>query len=301
MHVLARVKEDNDSFLGSSRSQRTAITCLRRFKGMLACAAVAAKAAKVVADLASHPGMVGASLSSEVQYCYLLRSRVPPPPNAFMQFAQEKRRSVPAMNANENNWREPFQRKVAEAVADRRKKYPDYAHNPREAHRRKEQERIPKHVTSKLNNDSSWDKEQHPLISTVTAQGRGSRKFQLHLHPPPLPPTPRSKHHATISAAPVSASGAGQGTVVCIPTATVPDTTKHLEEQVVAAKVAALRALAELLKRQPPHFHSYAELTLIKRFGIFKQPEREVSRAAELCSIDAAAALPPEQAMRLLH
>ncbi|KAH7979033.1 hypothetical protein HPB49_007883 [Dermacentor silvarum] len=253
MHALARDKEDNDSFLGSSRFQRTAMTCLRRFKGMLACAAAAAKAAKVVADLASHPGM------------------------------------------------EPFQRNVAEAVAVRRKKYPDYAHNPREAHRRKEQERIPKHVTSKLNNDSSWDKEQHPLISTVTAQGRGSRKFQLHLHPPPLPPTPRSKHHATISAAPVSASGAGQGTVVCIPTATVSATTKHLEEQVVAAKVAALRALAELLKRQPPHFHSYAELTLIKIFGIFKQPEREVSRAAELCSIDAAAALAPEQKMRLLH
>ncbi|XP_075548307.1 CLIP-associating protein isoform X2 [Dermacentor variabilis] len=76
---------------------------------------------------------------------------------------------------------------------------------------------------------------------------------------------------------------------------------ENLEEQVVPVKVAALRALAELLKRQPQHFHNYAELTLIKIFGTFKQPEREVSRAAELCSMEAAAALPPEQTMRLLH
>ncbi|XP_075748296.1 CLIP-associating protein 1-B isoform X5 [Rhipicephalus microplus] len=76
---------------------------------------------------------------------------------------------------------------------------------------------------------------------------------------------------------------------------------ENLEEQVVPVKVAALRALAELLKRQPQHFHNYAELTLIKIFGTFKQSEREVIRAAELCSMEAAAALPPEQTMRLLH
>ncbi|CAN7983080.1 unnamed protein product, partial [Ixodes hexagonus] len=76
---------------------------------------------------------------------------------------------------------------------------------------------------------------------------------------------------------------------------------ENLEEQVAPVKVAALRALAELLKRQPQHFHSYAELTLIKIFGAFKQPEREVCRAAEACSMEAAAALPPEQSVRLLH
>lgn len=76
---------------------------------------------------------------------------------------------------------------------------------------------------------------------------------------------------------------------------------ENLEDQVVAVKVAALRALAELLKRQPQHFYNYAELTLIKIFGTFKQPEREVCRAAEQCSMEAAAALPPEQSMRLLQ
>lgn len=76
---------------------------------------------------------------------------------------------------------------------------------------------------------------------------------------------------------------------------------ENLEDHVAPVKVAALRALAELLKRQPQHFHSYAELTLIKIFGAFKHPEREVCRAAEACSMEAAAALPPEQSVRLLH
>ncbi|KAH7977785.1 hypothetical protein HPB49_003581 [Dermacentor silvarum] len=211
-----------------------------------------------------------------VQHCYQRRSHVPPLPSASMPFAQEKRCSVAAMNAKENNrrvssrlamlWRplraadkEPLQRKLAEAVAVHRKKYPDYMHHPREARRRKEQERSAKQVTSKLN-DSSWDMEQHPLTSTVAAQGPGSPKFQQHLHPPPLPPTPRSTHSAIIGAARVGASGAGQGTLACMPTATVPATTKDLEGHVVPVKVAALRALAELLKRQPQHFHSYLSL-----------------------------------------
>ncbi|KAH7977784.1 hypothetical protein HPB49_003580 [Dermacentor silvarum] len=162
-----------------------------------------------------------------------------------------------------------------------------------------EQERIAKQVTSKLKNASSWDMEQQPRTCTVAAKGRGSPKFQQQLHPPPLPPTPRSKHRGTISAAPEGASSAGQKTVACMQTATVPATSKDLEGHVVPVKVAALRALAELLKRQPQHFHNYAELTLIKIFGAFKQPEE--SHAAELCSMEAAAALPPEQIMRLLH
>ncbi|KAH7980110.1 hypothetical protein HPB49_013080 [Dermacentor silvarum] len=245
-----------------------------------------------VPDEASHRGMVGASLSSEVQHCYQRRSHVPPPPSALMPFAQEKRRSVAAMNANENNQRissrlaklrlplraadkEPLQRKVAEAVAVHRRKYPDYAHHPREARRRKEQERIAKQVTSKLNNDRSWVKEQQPLTSLVTAQGPGSPKFQQQLHPPPLPPTPRSTHGAISGAARVSTLGSCQGTVACMPTATVPATTKDPEEQMVPVKVTALRALAEFSKRQSKHFHNYAELTLINIFRTLKQPERQ--------------------------
>ncbi|XP_037564617.1 transcription factor Sox-13-like [Dermacentor silvarum] len=107
--------------------------------------------------------------------------------------------------------KEPLQPKIAEAVTVHRRKYPDYAHNPREAHQCKEQERIAKQVTSKLNNDSSWDKERQPLTSTVAAQCRGGPKFQQQL--PPLSRTPRSKRRATISAARDGASGADQGTV----------------------------------------------------------------------------------------
>ncbi|XP_070385232.1 CLIP-associating protein 2-like [Dermacentor albipictus] len=76
---------------------------------------------------------------------------------------------------------------------------------------------------------------------------------------------------------------------------------KELEDQEVPVKVAALRALAELLKRQPQRFHSYSELTLLKIFTALKQPEREVSRAAELCALEAAAALPAEETVRHLH
>ncbi|KAH7979617.1 hypothetical protein HPB49_010195 [Dermacentor silvarum] len=221
----------------------------------------AAEAAMAVPDEASHPGVAGASLNSELQHCYQRRSHVPPPPSALMPFAQEKRRSVAAMNANENNRcvssrlaklrrplraadKEPLQRKVAEAVAVHRRKYPDYAHHPREARRRKEQERIAKQVTSKLKNASSGNKEQQPTTCTVAAQGRSSPMFQQQLHPPPLPPTPSSKHRGTITAARVGASGAGQGTVACMTTDNVPATTKDLEGQVVPIKVAALRALA---------------------------------------------------------
>ncbi|KAH7980101.1 hypothetical protein HPB49_013046 [Dermacentor silvarum] len=246
-----------------------------------------------VPDEPSHPGVAGASLSSEVQHCYQRPSHFPPPPSALMPFAQEKRRSVAAMNAKENNQRissrlaklrcplraadkETLQRKVAEVVAVHRRMYPDYTHHPREAHRRKEQrERIVKQVTSKLKNDSSWNKEQQPTTCTVAARGRGGLKFQQQLHPPPMPPPPRSTHSAVSGAARVSASGSGQGTVACMPTATVPATTKDPEEQMVPVKVTALRAFAEFSKRQSKHFHNYAELTLINIFRTLKQPERQ--------------------------
>ncbi|XP_037563617.1 sex-determining region Y protein-like [Dermacentor silvarum] len=214
-----------------------------------------------VPDEASHPAVAGASLSREVQHCCKRRSHVPPPPSALMPFEQEKRRSVAAMKAKENNRRvssritkmqrplraadkEPLHRKLAEAVAVHRRQYPDYAHHPREARRRKEQERIAKQVTSKLKNASSWDKEQQPTTCTVAAQGRSSPKFKQQLHPPRLPPTPSSKHRGTISAARVGASGVRQGTVASMTTDNVPATTKDLEGQVVPVKVAALRALA---------------------------------------------------------
>ncbi|XP_070386406.1 CLIP-associating protein 1-like [Dermacentor albipictus] len=76
---------------------------------------------------------------------------------------------------------------------------------------------------------------------------------------------------------------------------------QNLEDQEVPVKVAALSALTELLKRQPQHFRNYSELTLLKIFGTFKQRERELSRAAKLCSLEAAAVLPPEETVRHLH
>ncbi|KAL1425079.1 hypothetical protein MTO96_019531 [Rhipicephalus appendiculatus] len=101
-------------------------------------ATAAAEAATPSADVPTDLSMAGPSMSSEVQHGYQLRWRIPRPPNAFMLFAQEKRRSVAAENPSENNqrvstrlgklWRslsaadkEPYQRKAAEAAAVHRK------------------------------------------------------------------------------------------------------------------------------------------------------------------------------------
>ncbi|KAH7979412.1 hypothetical protein HPB49_009356 [Dermacentor silvarum] len=138
---------------------------------------------------ASDPGLGGPSMSSDVQHSYQLRSRIPRPPNAFMLFAQEERRSVAAENPNENNQcvrsrlgklcrnlstanKEPYQRKVVEAANVHRRNHPDYVYNPREAYRCKGHDRRTKAIASKPKRRSSGDQEQQPSISTAVAQDR---------------------------------------------------------------------------------------------------------------------------------
>nr|XP_050046320.1 transcription factor SOX-18-like [Dermacentor andersoni] len=140
---------------------------------------------------ASDPGVEGASLSSEVQHSYQLRSRIPRPPNAFMLSAHEKWRSVAAENPNENNqhvssllgklWRslsvankEPYRRKPAASADVHRRKHPECVHNPREAQRRKMQARRTKAISGKLKNGTSGDQQQQASISMAVAQDRGT-------------------------------------------------------------------------------------------------------------------------------
>ncbi|KAH7980112.1 hypothetical protein HPB49_013082 [Dermacentor silvarum] len=214
-YASARDKEDDDSYLGSSffengtlrlrrpakashrrlplgpLQQRTAATCLRLSSSSSddpSCGFSSRHGGCIVA----HPHACGAGVRIE---------------RVWAISSQLAKRWRPPHAAD----KEPFQRKVGEAVAGHRRKYPDYVHNPREASRHMEQERIAKQVTRKLKNGSSWDKEQQPRTSTVAAHGRGSPDFEKQLHPPPLQPTASSKHRGTINAAPVRASGAAHG------------------------------------------------------------------------------------------
>ncbi|KAH7979628.1 hypothetical protein HPB49_010217 [Dermacentor silvarum] len=150
--------------------QRTTSKRLRNSAPAVTYNASAEETATAVADVASDICRAGSSLSSKVQHSYQLRCRIPRPPNAFMLFAKENRRSVAAMNPNENNqhvsnhlrklWRsliaadrEPYQRKPPAFFHLR--KYPDYVRNPPEACRRKEREHKVKQIASKLENDCS--------------------------------------------------------------------------------------------------------------------------------------------------
>ncbi|KAH7983937.1 hypothetical protein HPB52_015507 [Rhipicephalus sanguineus] len=85
--------------------------------------------------------------------CQHRRPLIPPSRNAFMQFAQEKRRSLAAEKANEANqlmrrlWRslsvvakKSYHRKAAEAAAVHRRRYPDYVYRHRGARQRKKHE-----------------------------------------------------------------------------------------------------------------------------------------------------------------
>ncbi|XP_049528813.1 transcription factor Sox-19a-like [Dermacentor silvarum] len=190
----------------------------------------AAEASMPEFDVVVDLSVPGPSMSSEFQHSYQLRSRIPRPPNAFMLFAQERRRLVAAENPNENNqrvssrlgklWRslsaadkEPYQRKAAEAAAVHRRKYPDYVYNPREARQRKEQERRAKAFASMT--DGSGDQEQQPSTSTAATQGRSSPEYQELPHSLPLPQ--RNRRRATSA---VGSSGAGRATPTR-PTATV--------------------------------------------------------------------------------
>ncbi|KAH7983767.1 hypothetical protein HPB52_014126 [Rhipicephalus sanguineus] len=92
-------------------------------------------------------------MSREVKNCQHRRLLIPPPRNAFMQFAQEKRRSLADEKANEANQRmcrlwcslsvaakKSYHRKAAEAAAVHRRRYPDYVYCHRGARQRKKQE-----------------------------------------------------------------------------------------------------------------------------------------------------------------
>ncbi|XP_037506440.1 transcription factor SOX-3-like [Rhipicephalus sanguineus] len=94
-----------------------------------------------MSDVSSDPGMAGPSLSRDMQHCQQRQPLIPPPRNAFMQFAQEKRRSLAAEKVNEANqpmcwlWRslsvaakKSYHRKAAEVAAVHRRRYPDYVH-----------------------------------------------------------------------------------------------------------------------------------------------------------------------------
>ncbi|KAH7983762.1 sex-determining region Y protein [Rhipicephalus sanguineus] len=128
-------------------------------------------------------------MRQEVQHYHQLRSGVPPPPKAFMPFAQEKRRSVAAEKPNENNqrvssrlgkmWRslsafdkQPYQRKAAAADAVHRRRYPDYVFDQRRAHQSKEQECM--RGSSTKGDSSSSPEVPCPLFRVEV----GSLKFQ---------------------------------------------------------------------------------------------------------------------------
>nr|XP_050046321.2 transcription factor SOX-6-like [Dermacentor andersoni] len=217
----------------ASLQQTTNRTHLRSIPRLLS--QPAAEAATAAYAVASDTTVAGASLSSEVQHSYQLRSRIQRPPNAFMLVAHEKMRSVAAEKPNEDNqrvsshlgmlWRslsaadkEPYQHKPSAAAAVPRRKQPGYANNPREAQRCKRQERMTKAISRKLNDGICRDQEQQPSISVAVAEYRGTPDFQQQQHPPP--PPKRNEHCAT-SAAWDSDSGAGQGMLLPRPPATV--------------------------------------------------------------------------------
>uniref|UniRef100_A0A131YXL9 Transcription factor SOX1/3/14/21 (SOX group B) n=1 Tax=Rhipicephalus appendiculatus TaxID=34631 RepID=A0A131YXL9_RHIAP len=204
-------------------------------------ATAAAEAATPSADVPTDLSMAGPSMSSEVQHGYQLRWRIPRPPNAFMLFAQEKRRSVAAENPSENNqrvstrlgklWRslsaadkEPYQRKAAEAAAVHRRRFPDYVYNPREARRRKEQERRAKAIAGKVKEDTSGDQELE-APSTSASLGPSTPEFQHLPHPPQSPPPLPHRHRRRATGATrASAQADGQTTPTGRPTAAVPAT-----------------------------------------------------------------------------
>ncbi|XP_049272519.1 transcription factor SOX-8 [Rhipicephalus sanguineus] len=204
-----------------------------------ATATAAAEEATPPDDVPTDLSMAGPSVSSGAQHGYQLRWRIPRPPNAFMLFAQEKRRLVAAENPNENNqrvssrlgklWRslsaadkEPYQRKAAEAAAVHRRRYPDYVYNPREARRRKEQERRAKAIAGKVKEDTSADPELEPTPSTSAAQGPSTPEFQHPPHPPQSPPPlPHRNRRRATGAGRAGAPADGQSTPTGRPTAAV--------------------------------------------------------------------------------
>ncbi|XP_077486471.1 uncharacterized protein LOC144097700 [Amblyomma americanum] len=138
---------------------------------------------------ASSMGELGEPNPTSREHSYDLRSRIPRPPNAFMLFAQEKRRLVAAQNPNENNqivstrlgkmWlalsaadKDLYRRKAALEAAKHRKKYPDYVYNPLDARHRKEQERRAKQIAAKLMKGI----EEPPAVTAKESGGASSHE-----------------------------------------------------------------------------------------------------------------------------
>ncbi|KAH7934590.1 hypothetical protein HPB51_029044 [Rhipicephalus microplus] len=191
----------------SSSAAVSAVVEGHPFSPGAATAATATTEATTAPDEPPDLSVAGPSMSSGEQHGYQLRRRIPQPPNAFMLFAMENRRSVAAENPNEDNqrvstrlgklWRslsaaakESYQRKAAVAAAIHRIKYPGYVYNPREAHRRKEQARIAKAIASKVKQEPSDDQELEAQ-STSASLGPSTPALQnpprLPQSPPPLP------------------------------------------------------------------------------------------------------------------
>ncbi|XP_075739393.1 uncharacterized protein LOC142784778 [Rhipicephalus microplus] len=193
--------------LESSSAAVSAVVEGHPFSPRAPAAATATTEATTAPDEPPDLSGAGPSMSSGEQHGYQLRRRIPQPPNAFMLFAMENRRSVAAENPNEDNqrvstrlgkfWRslsaaakESYRRKAAVAAAIHRIKYPGYVYNPREAHRRKEQARIAKAIASKVKQEPSDDQELEAQ-STSASLGPSTPALQnpprLSQSPPPLP------------------------------------------------------------------------------------------------------------------
>ncbi|XP_075739400.1 sex-determining region Y protein-like [Rhipicephalus microplus] len=127
--------------LESSSAAVSAVVEGHPFSPRAPAAATATTEATTAPDEPPDLSGAGPSMSSGEQHGYQLRRRIPQPPNAFMLFAMENRRSVAAENPNEDNrrvstrlgkfWRslsaaakESYRRKAAVAAAIHRIKYP---------------------------------------------------------------------------------------------------------------------------------------------------------------------------------
>ncbi|XP_049268806.1 sex-determining region Y protein-like [Rhipicephalus sanguineus] len=151
------------------------------------------------------------SRSRGVRHSHQLWSRIPPPTNAFTQFAQEKRRSVASEKLNEDNqrvssrlgelWRSlstvdrgPHQRNEADSAAVHRRRYSDYVFTQRGAHQRGEDERwvgpgmsLPGSVP-----DVQGKRSSSPALPRAPTRVAADRSCSIHTHLSPPPRGPNS-------------------------------------------------------------------------------------------------------------
>ncbi|XP_037506414.1 transcription factor SOX-18-like [Rhipicephalus sanguineus] len=181
-----------------------------------------------VCDVSSDPGIAGPSMKQEVQHYHQLWSGVPPPPKAFMPFAQEKRRSVAAEKLNEDNqrvssrlgklWRSfcaidkgPYQRNEAEAAAAQRRRYPYYVFDQRGAHKRGEHGHRISPGMSLPGSVPDVQLKRSSSSALPRAPSRAEADRSCSIHPPLSPPPQRCNCRAT-SATLDRVSGADQWT-----------------------------------------------------------------------------------------